>query len=308
MPTININVNNKVARWSGGDHYVCGNSDYVVEFDFDREWDAYSVKTARFKYNGAYQDVVFTGRTCAMPQIMDSVAVQIGVFAGELHTTTAAIVPALRSILDGEGVPEDPAEDVYSQLMELLNGIVNNSEESTELAREAAEIASGAVNTANRAVDTANRAVDTADAAAQTAAAALKAASEKELPAVTEEDDDKVLQAEDGQWKAKKLIVPWGSIVDVPEISLALPLVEAVTADIEPETYTAFGKVDSLEVNLLQKNDELVHEYTFEFIPSENFTGLTVTPEVKWVSTPVFPPGKTCQISVMRGVGILVYA
>lgn len=301
MPTININVKNKVARWSGGDHYVCGNSDYVVEFDFDKEWDAYSVKTARFKYNGAYQDVVFTGSTCAMPQIMDSVAVQIGVFAGELHTTTAAIVPALRSILDGEGVPEDPSEDVYNQLMELLNGIVNNSEESTELARESVEIARGAV-------DTANRAVDTAGTAAQTAAAALKAASEKELPAVTEEDDDKVLQAEDGQWKSKKLIVPWGSIVDVPEISLALPLVEAVTADIEPETYTAFGKVDSLEVNLLQKNDELVHEYTFEFIPSENFTGLTVTPEVKWVNDLHFEPNRIHQASIVRGVGILVYA
>ena len=93
--------------------------------------------------------------------------------------------------------------------------------------------------------------------------------------------------------------------------TLAEPLpiiVESTAAQLQPDIYQVYGEVDGLDITLVEKDDGRIHEYTFEFIPKEGFTGLTVTPEVKWVSTPVFPPGKTCQISVMRGVGILVYA
>ena len=45
---INIIVRNKIAKDNGGEVYVCDNSDYVVEFDLDSEWDEFDVKTARF--------------------------------------------------------------------------------------------------------------------------------------------------------------------------------------------------------------------------------------------------------------------
>lgn len=124
MPTIEINVRDKVAREPTGCAYiVCNNTDYTISFDFDAEWDAYSVKTARFIWNCQYRDVVFSGTEFTAPAIDDASVVAIGVFAGELRTTTPALIPCRRSILDGDGIPAPPSEDVYSQIMALLNEI-----------------------------------------------------------------------------------------------------------------------------------------------------------------------------------------
>ena len=120
---IEVNVSNKIAKLKNKDAVaVCGNSDYVIRFNFDSEWDAYSAKTARFKYNGSYTDVVFTGTDCNMPVIEDAYSAEIGVFAGELHTTTPAYLPMTKSILCGTGTPVDPVPSVYDQIMEILNG------------------------------------------------------------------------------------------------------------------------------------------------------------------------------------------
>lgn len=79
-------------------------------------------------------------------------------------------------------------------------------------------------------------------------------------------------------------------------------------AEIEPEVFYSFGEVDSLTVTLLSDDDGKAHEYCFEFIPSENFTGLTVTPEPRWAGEPQFAAGKTCQVSIFRGIGVSVSA
>lgn len=84
---------------------------------------------------------------------------------------------------------------------------------------------------------------------------------------------------------------------------------DGVTA-IEPETYNVFGKVDSLSIELKEpeNDDGLVHEYIFEFEPSETFSGLTITPEVRWANTPLFFKNTVCQVSVLRGVAIMIHA
>lgn len=128
MHEINITVRNKVATRDGTD-YVCGNSDYVVNFDFDEEWDAYETKTARFAYNGKSIDVIFDGAQCAVPVITNACFFLVGVFAGNLHTTTPVRVPCVKSILCGGGAPADPPESVYDQLMELIRGMGGASEE-----------------------------------------------------------------------------------------------------------------------------------------------------------------------------------
>lgn len=130
MPTISIKVENRRASQAGGDEYVCGNSDYTVAFVFDAEWDAYTNKTARFSYGGHYQEVLFTGNTCTMPRISDTSRIQIGVYAGDLRTTTAAIVQAKPSILCGSGTHEDPPEDVYNQIMQRIEEIEGASPEA----------------------------------------------------------------------------------------------------------------------------------------------------------------------------------
>lgn len=122
MPDINITIENKIAE-SDGAIYVCGNSDYVIHFDFDAEWNAYKPKTARFSYNGNYVDVVLSGNQCAVPVIADAYFFNIGVFAGDLHTTTPARVPCRKSILSDAGTPADPTPGVYNQIMERLNNL-----------------------------------------------------------------------------------------------------------------------------------------------------------------------------------------
>ena len=128
MPTIEIAVKNKIARQTDYEVYVCGNSDYCLLFDFDGEWDAYNVKTARLKYNGKFQEVVFTGNECPLPIINNTNNIQIGVYAGSLHTSTSAVVSAQKSILCGDAAHENPPADVYNQLLELLKKGVNDEE------------------------------------------------------------------------------------------------------------------------------------------------------------------------------------
>lgn len=115
-----IVVKDKVAT---GDNtvFVCGNTDYTIKFDFDEEWSAESVKTARFIYNDQFQEVVFEGDTCAAPAVTDTIALAIGVYAGNLRTTTPAFFNCATSILCGSETHADPPKDVYDQLIELWN-------------------------------------------------------------------------------------------------------------------------------------------------------------------------------------------
>ena len=127
-----IDVVEKVARVIGTPIIVCGNSDYTVRFTFDSEWLDKVAKTARFVWvkNGEtqFEEVTFTGSTARVPMLSGITAVQIGVYAGDLQTTTPARVPCMQSILCGGGAQhEDPPPDVDSQLIAMLEGLAVNS-------------------------------------------------------------------------------------------------------------------------------------------------------------------------------------
>lgn len=123
MTEMNITVKNKIATKTDNVAYVCDNSDYIINFDFDSEWDAYETKTARFAHDGQHTDVVFTGNQCNVPIITNTYAFYVGVFAGDLHTTTGALVPCRKSVRSADGAPANPTPDVYDQLMELIKGL-----------------------------------------------------------------------------------------------------------------------------------------------------------------------------------------
>ena len=120
---IKISVNNKIATVQDNVLIINGNSDYVIKFDFDSEWDAYETKTARFVTARGYTDVVFSGDEVALPVITDAISVRVGVYAGNLRTTTPAVIFCRRCITDGSGSPVEPTPDVYAQIMERLNNL-----------------------------------------------------------------------------------------------------------------------------------------------------------------------------------------
>lgn len=120
MPVLPITVREKLASYTGNIPYICGNSDYLVRFDFDNEWDTYPQKTARFVWGSDYTDVMFEGNDCPFPLIESAMTVVVGVFAGNLKTTTGASVSAYYSIRSKHGSPAAPKPNVYDRIMETL--------------------------------------------------------------------------------------------------------------------------------------------------------------------------------------------
>ena len=100
MPIINITVRDKIAYREDGSlpFIVSGNSDYAVVFDFDSEWEEYTTKTARFIMGGGYTDVVFDGCECAIPTLRGGGVLEVGVYAGDIRTTTSAEVGVKPSV------------------------------------------------------------------------------------------------------------------------------------------------------------------------------------------------------------------
>lgn len=130
---INVIVAGRVAAAEQVE-YICNNSGedgYTLSFDFDEEWSKYEHKTARFIWNGKYLDVPFSGKECPVPKITNTYSFKVGVYAGDLCTTTSAYIPAQKSILCGNPPPADPEPDVYHQIMEKLNGTASAGEFKT---------------------------------------------------------------------------------------------------------------------------------------------------------------------------------
>lgn len=125
---IAVSVKNKIATAAKDALYVCGNSDYIIRFDFDDEWTAEEVKTARFNYGLNRADIVFTGNVCPVPVIANATHFYVGVYAGDLHTTTPAYVSARKSILCGGMLPPPPPPDVYTQILAMLREGVSKEE------------------------------------------------------------------------------------------------------------------------------------------------------------------------------------
>jgi hypothetical protein len=133
MPELAITVRGRIAQAVGKLEIIGGNSDYAVTFDFDDEWLAYPAKTARFVWLDAttqktlYSDVLFEGDTVLMPPIGNTNLVGIGIYAGDIITTTPAYIPCYGCISDGAPPHEQPPEDIYLQLINYMDEIAHQS-------------------------------------------------------------------------------------------------------------------------------------------------------------------------------------
>lgn len=138
MPTIHINVKNRVATVNGDSRIINGNSDYNIEFDFDAEWADLNNKVGIFAYNDtaahkwAYQTVLFSGNTCAVPILRDIHCVYVGVTAGNVRVTTPAKVQCRLSISDYADTEEPPSADVWGQILAKLDELQTEIDEIKE--------------------------------------------------------------------------------------------------------------------------------------------------------------------------------
>ena len=135
MPTIHINVKNRVATANGDSRIINGNSDYSIEFDFDAEWANLNNKIGIFAYNDAathkwaYQPVMFSGNTCAVPILRDIHCVYVGVTAGNVRVTTPAKVQCRLSISDYADTEEPPSADIWGQILAKLDELQTEIDE-----------------------------------------------------------------------------------------------------------------------------------------------------------------------------------
>lgn len=131
MPDIHIVVRNKEAQLHEKAVIVCGNSDYTVHFDFDSEWNAYDGRTLCVKFckrgKTEVYEMFFVGNSVEIPPVYDVEWVEIGVYAGDIHTTTGARIACVPCITDGNPVHSAPPHDVYNQIMEYLAQIAQGS-------------------------------------------------------------------------------------------------------------------------------------------------------------------------------------
>ena len=135
MPTIHINVKNRVATANGDSHIINGNSDYNIEFDFDAEWSDLNNKIGIFAYpdaaahKWAYQTVMFSGNTCTVPILRDIHCVYVGVTAGNVRVTTPAKVQCRLSISDYAETEEPPSADIWGQILAKLDELQTEIDE-----------------------------------------------------------------------------------------------------------------------------------------------------------------------------------
>lgn len=112
---LHISVRNKIATYQKRDgDIVCGNSDYKIKFTFDEEWEGFEKKTARIIWGGQFQDVEFTGDTCPVPILSGVSLCEVGVYAGELSTTTSAFIGCKPSILCHQATPSVENDKYYA--------------------------------------------------------------------------------------------------------------------------------------------------------------------------------------------------
>ena len=203
MPTINVTVRNKIAKSQPPAFIVCGNSDYTAVFDLDDEWAEFPNRVAVFVYYAGRERrnerVIFDGDECPIPTLRGVRAVEVGLEAGNIRTTTPARIRCFGCITDAAGTPQEPEDDVYGQILERADNMAQAAlvmVEQTENAQTAASAAAEDARTAQTAASTAAQCAQTAEDCAQAMAGTFDFTGYMRYRVVTElpeQQDDNVL-------------------------------------------------------------------------------------------------------------------
>lgn len=142
---VEITVKNRTATIVKSGLIIANNTGDTITFTFDGEWNisATASRTARFVFNETTIDVPFNGNTCNLPAFSCGGTVDVGVFEGDLRTTTPAKLIVAESISDGAQTPPDPSSTVYNTIMTLLGQKVNTAALNEAVADEVKSSLSG---------------------------------------------------------------------------------------------------------------------------------------------------------------------
>lgn len=167
MPTINVTVRNKIAKSQPPAFIVCGNSDYTAVFDLDDEWAEFPNRVAVFVYYAGRERrnerVIFDGDECPIPTLRGVRAVEVGLEAGNIRTTTPARIRCFGCITDAAGTPQEPEDDVYRQILSRVDGTAQAATAAASSAQTAQTAASAAASSAQTAQDCAQAMAGTFD-------------------------------------------------------------------------------------------------------------------------------------------------
>lgn len=126
MPNIEIDIAQKIATVRGYPSIVLGNDDYSITFYFDSEWSGYTSKTLVLSLLSAKtgmlqtKEILFHGDTVNLPAILNTGEISIGVYAGDLKTSTNAIITCYGVVNPANNPHPNPEPDVYTQLLAYL--------------------------------------------------------------------------------------------------------------------------------------------------------------------------------------------
>lgn len=80
------------------------------------------------------------------------------------------------------------------------------------------------------------------------------------------------------------------------------------TAELAPNTFYQWGEIAALTITLGAETDGITNEYCFEFVSGSTATTLTVPDTIHWAQEPSIESGKTYQVSILNGIGVIVGA
>ena len=81
------------------------------------------------------------------------------------------------------------------------------------------------------------------------------------------------------------------------------------TAELAPNTFYRWGEIAALSITLeTPTNEAITNEYCFEFVSGSTATTLTVPDTIRWAQEPSIDTGKTYQVSILNGIGVIVGA
>ena len=115
------NIRDRIIRYTGPS-LIGDNADYIAEFEFDEEWTG-KIKTARFEKDGTFIDQLLSMDKCTIPvEVLKGGMVRVGVYADKM--ATSYVEQFVRpSVLDKDGTPIPPSEDIYRQIIKMIEDI-----------------------------------------------------------------------------------------------------------------------------------------------------------------------------------------